>query len=76
MVDKDERNDLSFLFILEVERGRIARIRLHPTCIEDLGVRLANEREASFLEKTMHVKCAAFGVKLEFENHVGMVTIG
>jgi poly-gamma-glutamate synthesis protein (capsule biosynthesis protein) len=75
MVDKDERNDLSFLFMLEVERGRIARIRLHPTCIEDLGVRLANERETSFLKKTMHVKSAAFGVKLVFENHVGVVTI-
>lgn len=75
MVDKDERNDLSFLFILEVERGRSARIRLHPTCVEDLGVRLANEREASFLKKRMHMKCAAFGVKLEFENHVGVVTI-
>lgn len=75
MVDKDERNDLSFLFMLEVERGRIARIRLHPTCIEDLGVRVANERETSFLKKTMHMKCAAFGVKIEFENHAGMVTI-
>ena len=76
MVDKNERNDLSFLFMLEVERGRFARIRLHPTCIENLGVRLANERETSFLKKTMQVKCAAFGVKLEFDNHVGMVTIG
>ncbi|MDH4155527.1 MAG: CapA family protein [Nitrospira sp.] len=75
MVDKGERNDLSFLFMLEVEQGRLARIRLHPTCIEDLGVRLANEREALFLKKTMKTKCGAFGVKLEFENHVGMVMI-
>lgn len=75
-VDKDERNDLSFLFMLEVERDRIARIRLHPTCTEDLGVRVANEQETSFLKKTMHMKCAAFGVKIEFENHVGVVAVG
>jgi poly-gamma-glutamate synthesis protein (capsule biosynthesis protein) len=75
MIDQDERNDLSFLFMLETEGGRISRIRLHPTCIEDLGVRLANERETSFLKRTMRLKCAAFGVNIEFDNHVGMVTI-
>lgn len=74
-VDKDERNDLSFLFMLEVEGGRIASIRLHPTCTEDLGVRAANEQETAFLKKAMHMKCAAFGVKIEFENHVGVVAV-
>jgi poly-gamma-glutamate capsule biosynthesis protein CapA/YwtB (metallophosphatase superfamily) len=75
MIDQDERNDLSFLFMLETEGGRIARIRLYPTCIEDLGVRLATEQETSFLKKTMSRKCAAFGVNIEFDNHVGRVTI-
>jgi hypothetical protein len=41
--------NLSFLFVLETEGGRIGRIRLHPTCVEDLGVRLANEQERKFL---------------------------
>ncbi len=76
MVDQDQHNDLSFLFILEVEKGRVARIRLYPTCVEDLRVRLANEREASFLERTMRMKCAAFGAKIDFANSVGLVTIG
>lgn len=75
MIDKDERNDLSFLFLLEVEEDRIARVRLHPTCIEDLGVRLANEQESSFLKKSMNMKCETFGVKIAFENHVGIVTV-
>lgn len=74
-VDKNERNDLSFLFMVEVEGGRITRIRLHPTRIEDLGVRTANAQEAAFLKKTMHMKCAAFGVKIEFEDHVGIVAV-
>ena len=75
MIDKDERNDLSFLFMLEVERGRIARLTLHPTCIEDLGVRLANDEEASFLKESMNTKCKPFGVEIAFKNHVGMVAI-
>lgn len=74
-IDQDERNDLSFLFMLEVEQDRLARIRLHPTCIEDLGVRLADEQEASFLKQSMNTKCEIFGVEIAFENHIGMVTI-
>jgi len=64
-------HDLSFLFVLEVERGSIAHIRPHPTCTEDLGVPVANEQETSFLKKTMDMKCAAFGAKIVFENRVG-----
>jgi len=73
MVDKDERNDLSFLFMLEAERGRIARIRLYPTRIEDLGVRLANEQEWQFLTRTMQAKCKAFGTTMEAEGQVGTI---
>lgn len=75
LIDQEEHNDLSFLFILDVEGSRIARIRLHPTCIQDLGVRLATEQEASFLKNTMSTKCTALGVHIEFDHHVGMVTI-
>lgn len=75
MIDKHERNDLSFLFMVESDRGRIARLTLHPTCIEDLGVRLANDREASFLEKSMYAKCKTFGVEIVFKNQIGIVAI-
>lgn len=75
MVDKDERNDLSFLFVLEAERERITTIRLHPTCIEDLGVRLANEREWRFLERTMKAKCKAFGTVMDVEGGTGIISV-
>lgn len=76
MVDKDERNDLSFLFVLEAEASRISRIRLHPTRIEDLGVRLANEQEWQFLQRTMQAKCKAFGTSMEVEGRIGTITLG
>jgi poly-gamma-glutamate synthesis protein (capsule biosynthesis protein) len=75
MIDTDERNDLSFLFMLESDHGRFVRLMLHPTCIEDRGVRLANDRETSFLEKSMNAKCKTFGVEIVFKHRIGMVAI-
>ena len=66
-VDKEERNDLTFLFLIEVERDRITRIRLYPACIENLGVRLAKQEERGFLQRTMDAKCKAFGTPIEVD---------
>ena len=76
MVDKDERNDHSFLFVLEGEKGCIGRIRLNPVRIEDLGVRLANVQEWQFLTRTMQAKCKAFGTTMKVEGPVGTITVG
>jgi len=74
-VDRDERNDLSFLFILELERSRIVRVFLHPVCIEDLYVRLAKDQEIIFLQRTMQAKCATFGTALGFRDGVGTIAV-
>jgi poly-gamma-glutamate capsule biosynthesis protein CapA/YwtB (metallophosphatase superfamily) len=74
-VDSAERNDLSFLFILELERGRIVRIVLHPVCIEDLYVRLAKDQEVAFLHRTMQAKCADFGSRILFHEGMGMLEV-
>lgn len=74
-IDSAERNDLSFLFILELERGRIARIVLHPVCIEDLYVRLAKDQEIAFLQRTMQAKCASFGSRVLFRGGVGTIEL-
>jgi poly-gamma-glutamate synthesis protein (capsule biosynthesis protein) len=74
-VDSAERNDLSFLFVSELERGRIARIVLHPVCIEDFYVRLAQDQEIEFLQRTMQAKCAAFGSRIVFHEGVGTLEL-
>lgn len=74
MVDSVERNDLSFLFLVEVEGNRVRQIILHPIRIEDCRVRRANEREYAFLARTMQVKCAAFETSILFREGVGTVT--
>src|SRR5215831_15398243 len=75
MVDRDERNDLSFLFVLERETNGTTRVRLYPTCIEDFGVRLANEREWQFLKRTMQAKCRAFGTTIELKEQMGTISV-
>ncbi len=75
MVDKEDRNDLSFLFMLDVEKNRIARIALHPTRIEDLGVRRADEHEWQFLTRTMQAKCKAFGTIMDVEGQAGAISV-
>lgn len=74
-VDEDERNDLSFLFWLELEGGRIAGIRLHPVRIEHCRVRLAHGDEADFLRRSMQDKCAAFGTSVRFDGPVGRILV-
>jgi poly-gamma-glutamate synthesis protein (capsule biosynthesis protein) len=74
-VDKHERNDLSFLFVLETETNRISRIRLYPIRIEDLGVRVANDEEWHFLQRTMQVKCKVFGTTMEVEGKTAAISV-
>ena len=71
MGDKDERNDLSFLFVLEGEANRTSGIRLFSVGIRAFDVRLANEQEWRFLKRTMQAKCKAFRTTMEVVKQVG-----
>ncbi len=75
LVDKGERNDLSFLFMLEGDAQRIIRIRLYPTCIEDMSVRLASEQERLFLMRTMQARCKTFGTVMDVEGQAATITV-
>lgn len=74
-VDSHERNDLSFLFVLETDRGRVARLTLYPTCIEDCRVRHAREPEWRFLLHTMRAKCKAFGTTMDVDGRTGRINV-
>jgi len=74
-VDKDERNDLSFLFVLEGESNSINRLRLYPTRIEDMGVRLADQQEWEFLKRTMQAKCKAVQTIMDVDGQVATINV-
>lgn len=74
-VDPSERNDLSFLFLLDVDQTGVIGLRLVPTAIADCRVRLARGSERAFLERTMREKCAAFGTVLRFQDGNGLLSL-
>lgn len=75
-VDPEERNDLSFLFTVDVEQSRATQVRLYPVQIENFCVRLARGEEAALVSGRMRAKCAVFGTMVEFQNSVGTIMVG
>ncbi len=68
-----ERNDLSFLFCLDVEGDQVRRIRLQPSAIDRCHVRQAKGADVKFLQETMRAKCADWGTAIDFHEGVGTV---
>ena len=75
-VEPDERNDLSFLFVVEIDRGRFSGLRLHPIRIENYRVRLARGSEVAFLAERMQARCLALGSNVRFRDGVGTMPAG
>ncbi len=75
-IDPGERNDLSFLFLLELDQNRVARVRLHPVAIKNHRVQLAKGSEMIFLMERMRARCAAFDSRIEFQKGVGTMAVG
>ena len=67
-IDPFERNDLSFLFIAELDHSRIQRVRLHPVAIEDCRVRRARAAEVRFLQERMQARSAELGSNVEIRD--------
>ena len=74
-VDPTERNDLSFLFLLDIRNGHLENLHLHPTRISNCRVGIATGRDAAHLERHMQTKCRAFGNQLKFQDHVGVMAV-
>jgi poly-gamma-glutamate capsule biosynthesis protein CapA/YwtB (metallophosphatase superfamily) len=74
-VDPIERNDLSFLFLLDIQDGHLEGLHLHPVRIDNCRVGTATGRDAAHLERHMQAKCRAFGSTLAFQNHVGVMAV-
>jgi poly-gamma-glutamate capsule biosynthesis protein CapA/YwtB (metallophosphatase superfamily) len=62
-VDEVERNDESFVFVVEVSDGRIERLRLHPTQISDCQATMARDERAQQIAEKMVRLCAEMGTE-------------
>ncbi len=66
-IDEIERNDESFMFTAEFERGRFSGMTLQPTVIEDFQARLARTPRAELISAKMQTLCSAFGTITEWD---------
>ncbi|HEX7456671.1 MAG TPA: CapA family protein [Candidatus Nanoarchaeia archaeon] len=66
-VDEIEKNDQSFIFVLETVDDRIGRIKMYPTVIRDFQVRLADDGEAEEIVQKMSQLCAGLGTKTSWQ---------
>lgn len=64
-VDEVDRNDWSFAFVLDWDRGALRRLRLVPTVIRELQARLAQGAEREAIEARMAGLSARLGTRLE-----------
>jgi poly-gamma-glutamate capsule biosynthesis protein CapA/YwtB (metallophosphatase superfamily) len=74
-VDPHERNDLSFLFMLDLHRTQVRSVRLSPVAIACGQVRLARGAEITWLEQRMRATCVFFRTDIQFHNGHGMITV-
>jgi len=70
-VDPVERNDQSFIFILETDQERIHRLRLYPTVIADFQARMARGVAAQAIATRMQRLCAALHADLAWNEEEG-----
>jgi len=74
-VDEIERNDQSFIFIIETKNKQIAKIELYPTIIENFQAKLAVGDEAEDIALKMQTLTAELGTPLEWQEKERQLTL-
>jgi poly-gamma-glutamate synthesis protein (capsule biosynthesis protein) len=73
-VDEIERNDESFIFIVEFINGKLPRLELFPTMIADFQARLAGNRARTIAAK-MERLCQAFDTPTKWSDKTQTLNI-
>jgi len=74
-VDPVDRNDLSCLFEVWVDGGRVTRIRLHPVRIAGFQVNLATGDDVQWMHRWLRDRMREFDTELVFEGDVGVIEL-
>jgi poly-gamma-glutamate synthesis protein (capsule biosynthesis protein) len=66
-VDEIEKNDQSFIFVLEIDENRTRQIKMYPTVIRDFQARMAKGREMEEIVQKMSQLCNEFGTEANWQ---------
>lgn len=74
-IDEIERNDESFIFMIELEAKEIKKIKLYPVVIRDFQAVIASAVEAEAITKKMQALCEEFRVATYWDSSQGFIEI-
>ena len=74
-VDERERNDQSFMFVIETDGQAIVRLLLYPTIIEAYQVRRAKHKERKAIVATMQRLCAKLNTAMTWDEQEGRLEV-
>lgn len=74
-VDPQRRNDLSCLFDVAVDAGRVTRIRMHPVRITGFQVNRAAGEDLRWMHRWLRERITEFGTKVSLDGDVGVIEI-
>ncbi len=74
-VDNIERNDQSFVFVVEYENSAFSRILLYPTVIEAYQARRARQGERRAIAARIHSLCAKVHTEARWNEQAGRLEI-
>ena len=72
-VDRALRNDLGLLWLVELERGEVGRVRAAPLALDYCFTRAASRPEADWILRQMRALCAPFGTEVNSQD--GMIEL-
>lgn len=74
-VDEIERNDQSFIFVVECYKYEIAKLELYPTVVRDFQSWMASGKEKEEIAEKMEVLCEEFKTPIKWQREKGCLEI-
>ncbi|HEX2972335.1 MAG TPA: CapA family protein [Tepidisphaeraceae bacterium] len=75
-VDEVERNDESFIFVVETEQAELKKVRLYPTLIEGCQATLAGYHDATRIAEEMETLCRELGTPTQWIERERCLEVG
>jgi poly-gamma-glutamate capsule biosynthesis protein CapA/YwtB (metallophosphatase superfamily) len=72
-VDRALRNDLGLLWLVELDRGEVGRVRAAPLALDYCFTRAASRPETDWIVRRMRALCAPFGTGVNLQD--GMIEL-
>ena len=75
IVDRVERNDQSFIFLLHISGGTVRGLSLYPTLIEHFQARLAKGELARSIARKMRTLCSVLRTDAQWDPEEGCLRV-